>query len=104
MAGESYQLEINYNTDAAVVGTGHWFDNVRWTNVSFQVCDAQSDLCTPCTPPDAPTGLTAAASGPNQIQLDWNAVAPAPSQLPHLPRHDERAVPTPRPARSAAAP
>ncbi len=80
VAGESYQLEINYNTDALVVGTGHWFDNVRWTNVSFQVCDVQSDLCIPCTPPDAPTGLTANAVAANQITLDWNAVAPAPSE------------------------
>jgi hypothetical protein len=78
--GESYQLEINYNTDALFSETGHWFDNVRWNNVSFQVCDAQSDLCTPCTPPDAPTGLTASATAANQITLDWNAVSPAPSQ------------------------
>jgi hypothetical protein len=44
---ESYQLEINYNTDAAVVEDGHWFDNVRWTNVSFQICDAGGDSCGP---------------------------------------------------------
>ena len=79
-AGESYQLEVNYNTDELVVGTGHWFDNVRWSNVSFQVCDAQSDLCVPCTPPGAPTGLTAIAIFANQITLSWNPVAPAPSQ------------------------
>ena len=57
VAGESYYLEVNHNTDGSVVGSdtspfGHWFDNVRWTNVFFQECDAQSDLCTPCTPPD----------------------------------------------------
>ncbi len=80
VAGESYQLEVNYNTDASVNGAGHWFDNVRWSNVSFQVCDIQSDLCVPCTAPDAPTGLTASATAANQITLDWNAVAPAPSQ------------------------
>ena len=87
-AGESYYLEINHNTDAAEVGAippntppfGHWFDNVRWTNVSFQVCDGQSDLCVPCTPPAAPTGLTASATAANQITVTWAAVAPAPSQ------------------------
>jgi hypothetical protein len=78
LLGESYRLEINYNTDGAVTGTGHWFDHVRWTNVSFQECDVQSDLCTPCTPPNAPTGLVATAQAANQINLSWNAVVPAP--------------------------
>ena len=68
-ADESYQLEINHNTDSAVVGSGHWFDNVRWSNVSFQVCDGQSDLCVPCTPPAAPTGLAASVSTANQVDL-----------------------------------
>jgi hypothetical protein len=30
-----------------------------------------------CTPPAAPTGLTAAASGPNSVNLTWSAVAGA---------------------------
>ena len=79
-AGESYRLEINYNTDASLTGTGHWFDNVRWTDAAFQECDAASDVCVPCTPPDAPAGLTANATAPGQISLAWNPVVPAPSQ------------------------
>lgn len=77
--GESYYLEVNYNTDASLTGNGHWFDHVRWNNVIFQVCDVQSDLCTPCTPPAAPTNLVASAVTAGQVNLTWSATAPPPS-------------------------
>ena len=77
--GETYYLEVNYNTDAAVSGTGFWFDNVRWTDVQFIECDAQGDLCVPCTPPDTPTGLTASAVTAGQVDLSWSAIAVAPT-------------------------
>ncbi len=78
-AGQSYYLEINYNTDVSIANTGHWFDQVRWSNVSFQGCDAQDDLCVACTPPAAPTGLAALATTPGQLDLSWSPVAPQPA-------------------------
>ena len=78
-ADTSYYLQVDYNTDASITGTGHWFDNVRWSNVVFQECDVQSDLCVPCTPPDAPAGLAASALTAGQVTLTWNAVVPQPS-------------------------
>ena len=78
-AGETYHLEINYNTDVSIANTGHWFDRVRWNNVFFQGCDAQGDLCVACTPPAAPGGLTASSLTAGQVDLSWTAVAPQPA-------------------------
>jgi hypothetical protein len=40
-------------------------------------CLAVTPASAPCTPPSAPTGLTATASGANQINLSWTAVSGA---------------------------
>lgn len=87
VAGEAYQIEVNYNTDGtltgssgAVPGDGLWFDNVRFVNVSFLGCDGGDDNCGPCTPPAAPTNLVAQALVGGQVDLSWTAVVPAPTQ------------------------
>ncbi|MEM9556091.1 MAG: PQQ-binding-like beta-propeller repeat protein [Acidobacteriota bacterium] len=77
--GRDYVLEVLYATDAVVSGTGFSFDNVRWLDIQSLSCDVGGDLCVPCTPPGAPTGLTADASTLGRIDLSWTAVAPAPT-------------------------
>ncbi len=44
---------------------------------SVDVYAAASGTVAPCTPPAAPTGLTATAAGQTQINLSWSAVAGA---------------------------
>ncbi len=74
--GESYYLEVNYNTDPAATGTGLWFDNVRWTDVQTTVCDVQSDSCV-CNNPDlaGAVGLVDLDACDVGIQVSWTDVS-----------------------------
>ncbi|MFN7976184.1 MAG: putative Ig domain-containing protein, partial [Acidobacteriota bacterium] len=62
-SGQNVQLDIEYGTDAAVVGTGFRIDNIRLTNVQQLVCDAQTNTCGGC-----PTITVNPASLPNGTQ------------------------------------
>lgn len=45
VAGNVLQLEMQYGTDGAEVGTGFRFDQVTLTDVELQVADTQPDAC-----------------------------------------------------------
>lgn len=79
LSGQTIRLEVNYNTDSASANTGHWLDNVRFTNVVSQVCDAAADICASCASPTfggVPVAVDLSACGDTGVQVSWtDAVA-----------------------------
>ena len=68
----------DYNGLSGIAGTffPSWTD--RRNNAREEIWTAAiQESGTPCTPPAAPTGLTATAAGANQINLSWSAVSGA---------------------------
>lgn len=68
----------DYNGLSGIAGTffGSWTD--RRNNAREEIWTAAiQESGTPCTPPSAPTGVSATASGANQINLSWSAVSGA---------------------------
>ncbi len=53
-----------------------WTDRRSGGNEEIWTANVQENGV-PCTPPAAPSGLSATAAGPNQINLSWSAVAGA---------------------------
>jgi trimeric autotransporter adhesin len=73
-------------TDNAVANGFTYYYQVAAHPSGNEACASEPSTClsvtpagAPCTPPAAPTGLTATAAGQNQINLSWNAVAGATS-------------------------
>ena len=73
--GQRIQIEVNYNTDTSVLGTGIWFDYVRFSNIMAAVCDAQTDSCGGCANPSGLTNNTAADLDPcadTGVRVTWS--------------------------------
>ncbi|HSK81775.1 MAG TPA: hypothetical protein VLQ45_35315 [Thermoanaerobaculia bacterium] len=68
----------DYNSLSGIAGTffGSWTDRRSGGKEEIWTAAIQEGG-TPCTPPAAPTGVSATASGANQINLSWSAVSGA---------------------------
>lgn len=68
----------DYNGLSGIAGTffGSWTDRRSGGKEEIWTAAIQ-ESGTPCTPPSAPTGVSATAAGANQINLSWSAVAGA---------------------------
>ena len=58
-AGQVVQVEFNFATDGAAVGTGFWVDDIQFTDIQPRICDAQA--CGEAATAEVITGY-----GPNQ--------------------------------------
>ncbi len=75
--GDYSAMGVDPVTDCSFWFTGMYNTSGSW---STRIANFGFEACSGCdNPPNAPTGLTAASDGDNQIQLNWQAVAGAAS-------------------------
>jgi len=76
-AGQKFKIEIRYMTDPATNREGVYIDDVQLTNIKYQGCDQQSDICAAANPPGKVlNNLMVSKSGGNPL-LSWQAPNPS---------------------------